>query len=94
MVVDFGELKSTMKTWIDNNFDHNIILSHKDQELGDYISSYTGQDPYYLDSNPTAENIALHLKTDILPILFGNNSFKIFKLKLYETPNAYVEVFI
>lgn len=26
MVVDFGELKQIMKTWIDKNFDHNTIL--------------------------------------------------------------------
>ena len=93
MVVDFGLLKSVMKGWIDENFDHNVILHQDDKELGSLIASHTGQDVYYLKSNPTAENIALHLKLDIIPRLFGKNSFDIVKIRLYETPNAFVEVF-
>lgn len=26
MVIDFGHMKSIIQKWIDNNFDHNIIL--------------------------------------------------------------------
>ena len=92
MVVDFGELKSVMKEWIDHNFDHNVILHHDDVELGLFIANYTGQNIYYLKSNPTAENIALHLKVDIIPKLFTKNLFQIIKIKLFETPNAFVEV--
>jgi len=92
MVVDFGELKTVMKDWIDEHFDHNVILHHDDKELGDFISNHTGQGVYYLDANPTAENIALHLKSDIIPILFTKSSFKIVRIKLFETPNAFVEI--
>jgi 6-pyruvoyltetrahydropterin/6-carboxytetrahydropterin synthase len=91
MVVDFGHLKSVMKEWIDHNFDHNVILHHDDVELGLFIANYTGQNIYYLKSNPT-ENIALHLKVDIIPKLFTKNLFQIIKIKLFETPNAFVEV--
>lgn len=91
MVVDFGELKNIMKAWIDKNFDHNVILCKKDHTLGEHISSHTGQNVYYLEQNPTAENIAFHLKNDIIPILFTKNSFKIVRVKLYETPNCFVE---
>ncbi len=92
MVVDFGLLKSVIKKWIDDNLDHNVILWEKDKDLGNYIANYTGQRLYYIDSNPTAENIALHIKRDIIPMLFGNDLFKITKIKLYETPNCFVEV--
>jgi 6-pyruvoyltetrahydropterin/6-carboxytetrahydropterin synthase len=91
-VVDFGVLKSIMKEWIDENLDHNVILYEKDKTLGELITKETGQNIYYLKSNPTAENIALHLKSDIIPLLFTEDSFDIVKLRLYETPNAYVEV--
>jgi 6-pyruvoyltetrahydropterin/6-carboxytetrahydropterin synthase len=47
---------------------------------------------YYTDSNPTAENIALHLWQDVIPLLFAKSSFRILRIKLYETPNCYVEV--
>lgn len=92
MVVDFGELKRIMKGWIDENFDHNTILWEKDRQLGEYISSHTGQNVYYLQQNPTAENIAIHLKNDIIPMLFTKNSFEIVTVKLYETPNCFVSV--
>lgn len=91
MVVDFGELKGIMKEWIDNNLDHNVILWEKDHELGQHISSHTQQNVYYLKQNPTAENIAFHIKNDIIPILFTKNSFEIVKVKIYETPNCFVE---
>lgn len=92
MVADFSFLKKIMKDWIDTNFDHNVILNKSDQRLGEYISKYTGQSVYYLDSNPTAENIALHLLKDVIPLLFGKSLFQILKIRLYETPNCYVEV--
>lgn len=92
MVVDFGVLKSIMKGWIDKNLDHNIILSEEDKSLGDFVSNYTGQDVYYISSNPTAENIALHIKDEIIPQIFDGYSFKIKNIKLYETPNCYVLV--
>lgn len=92
MVVDFGQMKFIIKNWIDDNFDHSLILHKDDKEIGDKISDWTGQEIYYMDQNPTAENIALHLKLDILPKLFTSSFFMIIKLKLFETPNCFVEV--
>ena len=92
MVVDFGLLKKVIKNWIDENFDHTLILKESDKNLGDEISKSTGQKIYYLKQNPTAENIAIHLKLDVIPKLFNDGSFQIVKIKLFETPNCYVEV--
>jgi 6-pyruvoyltetrahydropterin/6-carboxytetrahydropterin synthase len=92
MVVDFSLIKNIVKGWIDDNFDHNVILSSKDKVLGQAIAEYTGQKIYYLANNPTAENIALHLKMEVMPKLFTDSSFQIVKLKLFETPNCFVEV--
>lgn len=92
MVMDFAEMKKIISEWINNNLDHTLILHIKDKPLGDYIAGYTGQNIYYLDQNPTAENIALHLKVAIIPKLFINNTIEIIKIKLYETPNCFVEV--
>jgi len=92
MVVDFSDMKNVIKNWIDDNFDHSLILYKSDKPIGEKISDWTGQKIYYMDHNPTAENIALHLKTEILPKLFINTSFSIDKIKLYETPNCFVEV--
>jgi 6-pyruvoyltetrahydropterin/6-carboxytetrahydropterin synthase len=56
MVVDFSDIKRTVKGWIDRELDHKMILRHDDplvkplQALGEPI--------YLLDSNPTVERIA------------------------------------
>ncbi len=92
MVVDFGQMKLIIQKWINENFDHSLILHRQDKEIGDKISDWTGQKIYYMDNNPTAENIALHLKLVILPKLFTSSFFVIIKLKLFETPNCFVEV--
>lgn len=90
-VIDFGIVKEILGSWIDTNLDHNVILSREDKELGDYISNYTGQKIYYLEYNPTAENIAKHILEDICPNLFLNEGLRCKSIKLFETPNCHVE---
>ncbi len=93
MVIDFCIIKLMVKSWIDKNFDHSLILHKDDKIMGDAIESSTKQKIYYMDQNPTAENIALHLKLDIIPKLLQNQDNIILeKVKLFETPNCFVEV--
>ncbi|MBL6664971.1 MAG: 6-carboxytetrahydropterin synthase, partial [Rickettsiales bacterium] len=91
-VIDFGVIKEVLGRWIDDNLDHNTILFRQDSELGDKIESVTKQNIYYMDKNPTAENIAKHILEDICPKLFAHYDVKCVKIKLYETPNCSVEV--
>lgn len=91
MVADFG-FKDLAKVWVDKNFDHSLILHQDDKEIGQKIESHTGQKVYYLQNNPTAENIALHLKNENFPKLFESQKFFITNIKLFETPNCFVEV--
>lgn len=90
-VIDFGVIREVLGSWIDDNFDHNTILSKKDKKLGDKIASETGQKIFYLNENPTAENIAKFLMEEICPKLFAKKNVKCTAIKLYETPNCYVE---
>ena len=90
-VVDFGELKQKLGSWIDENWDHQTILFKKDKPLGDAIAAQTGQPIFYLASNPTAENMANYLLKEICPTLF-KGPLKIVKITLRETPNCWVEV--
>lgn len=91
-VIDFGVIKEILGKWVDDNLDHNTILFEKDRELGDKITAITNQKIYYMKSNPTAENIAKHILDDICPVLFKDSDVKCVGIKLYETPNCYVEV--
>jgi 6-pyruvoyltetrahydropterin/6-carboxytetrahydropterin synthase len=56
ILFEFGDLKEIVKTWIDEKFDHKMLLRRDDplvrplQELGEPVTLF--------DTNPTAEAIA------------------------------------
>lgn len=91
-VIDFGVVKRVLGKWVDNNWDHNAIFHKDDKILGDVIEKTTGQKIYYLENNPTAENMAEHLFKEIFPKLLEEYDIVLDKIKLYETPNCSVEV--
>ena len=91
-VIDFGVIREVLGAWIDDNLDHNTILSINDQKLGDKIASETGQKIYYIKENPTAENIAQYIFAEICPKLFAKKNVKCVAIKLFETPNCYTNV--
>lgn len=72
MVIDFKEIKQRFKTWLDKHWDHNIILHKDDKALGDMIGSYTGQKVFYLDYNPTSENMAYYLFSIVVKEVFAD----------------------
>ncbi len=92
MVIDFKEIKNRFKTWIDTHWDHNIILHIDDKErLGDMIQDYTGQKVFYLDCNPTSENLAYYLFNFVLPEVFKDlpEYIKLCKMiRVFETPTS------
>jgi 6-pyruvoyltetrahydropterin/6-carboxytetrahydropterin synthase len=90
-VVDFGVIKEKLGAWIDDNWDHTTILFDKDKALGKAITSITGQKIFYMNANPTAENMADYLLHIVCPKLFGKLPIECVRLRLYETPNCYAE---
>ena len=91
MVIDFKEIKNRFKTWIDINWDHNIILHKDDKALGDMIQGYTGQNVFYLDYNPTSENIAYYLFKVVLKEAFRDlpEYIQLCKMvRVFETPTS------
>ena len=91
-VIDFGVIKEKLGAWIDDNWDHNTILFNQDKQLGELIESQTGQSVFYLPYNPTAENMAAYLFYEICPEIFKDEEVDCVHIKLYETPNCFVEV--
>ncbi|MDA0902421.1 MAG: 6-carboxytetrahydropterin synthase [Proteobacteria bacterium] len=90
-VIDFGIVKDVLGKWIDDNLDHNLILCIEDKKLGDQVAAITGQTIYYMKDNPTAENIAEHLRREICPRLFADYEVKCLEIKISETPNCYAK---
>jgi 6-pyruvoyltetrahydropterin/6-carboxytetrahydropterin synthase len=56
MLVDFGDIKNELKSWIDETLDHTMLLCRDDPILP--ALQERGERVYVLDVNPTAENIA------------------------------------
>ena len=82
MVCDFGDIKRTVKTWIDETIDHKMILRRDDalvkplQELGEPI--------FLVDANPTVEHIA--------KIIFDyarSQGLPVESVRVWETPTSY-----
>jgi 6-pyruvoyltetrahydropterin/6-carboxytetrahydropterin synthase len=64
-VIDFGVIKSSLCEWLEQNWDHHMLLWQEDPLL----PALLGIDPSIVTVpfNPTAENIALHLLNVVGP---------------------------
>lgn len=91
-IVDFGVIKARLGTWIDEHWDHTLILCRDDDVLGSAVDGITGQTTYYLPYNPTAENMARYLYESIIPTLFKDLPLQCTGLRLHETPNCYADI--
>ncbi len=92
MVIDFTEIKPLLKKWINENFDHNVILGIEDETLGKAIEDASGYKIFWLPNNPTAENIANFLFKKANELLNNNKYVDCVKVKVFETPNGWAEV--
>ncbi len=90
-VVDFGVIKEKLGGWVMEHWDHATILFEKDKALGTSIAAHTKQKIFYLPANPTAENMAEYMVKKICPKLFKGMNIKCVRVRLYETPNCYVD---
>ena len=56
MVVDFGRVNDVVKTWVNDNLDHRMLLCRADPVLPTLQAA--GEPVFVMEQNPTAENIA------------------------------------
>jgi len=90
-VIDFGQIREVLGSWIDAHWDHATILCEKDRTLGEAIAAKTGQTIFYLPANPTAENMAEYLLKEVCPSLFKAGDAHCTRIRLYETPNCFAD---
>lgn len=87
-VIDFGEVKGIIGKWIDEAWDHNVIL-HENDPLVALLRSpnlSTGRLPYTMSANPTAENLAEELHLAAARLLPPH--IAILSVGIWETPNC------
>lgn len=94
-LIDFGVVKSLFKTWIDDHWDHAMILWESDQQAVDAVQSVQPNRLCLLPYNPTAENMAKHLLETVSPELLATVSeynVMVSKVVIWETESSCAEV--
>jgi len=89
-VIDFSVIKTVCGTWLDENWDHGMILWKDDPIAPVWTSNeqLSGHKHWFMTENPTAENMAAFL-FDHFKELLEQYSIEIYQIKVYETPNCW-----
>lgn len=82
MVLDFGDIKRVVSTWIDATLDHRMILHREDPAVP--LLQKMGEPMFLMDVNPTAENIARAIFD-----FTRAAGFPIIEAHLWETPHCF-----
>lgn len=90
-VIDFGVLKERLMPWIDANWDHGMIVWREDAEAIAAVRTLGDSKLFLLPTNPTAENMALHLLHEVAPRVLDGTGVTVKKVVLWETENCYAE---
>jgi 6-pyruvoyltetrahydropterin/6-carboxytetrahydropterin synthase len=82
MVVDFNDIKSGVKEWVDRELDHRMILREDDVLVATLRS--LGEPVFVVESNPTAERIA-RLLFDVA----RDQQLPVVRVTVWETPSSW-----
>lgn len=86
MLVDFSDIKNSLRTWIDHELDHKMILHREDPTIP--FLKDLGEPIYLVDSNPTAEHIAKLIYQQA-----QKEGFPIKEVTLWETSKSFATYF-
>ena len=81
MVVDFGVIRDVVKSWVDDQLDHRMILSSADPFVP--VLQQLGEPLFLMDDNPTAENLARLVLGEA-----RRRGLNVVEVRLWETPQA------
>jgi 6-pyruvoyltetrahydropterin/6-carboxytetrahydropterin synthase len=95
MVMDFKDAKELIKKTIVEEWDHSFIVYKDDAVVLKFLQSLNDHKTVVFPLVPTAENMAL-VAMDKLKISFTREFgalIRPFKVRLYETPNNWADVY-
>lgn len=81
ILVDFSDIKKAIRTWIDNELDHRMILNENDPVVP--LLQEQGEPLFLLPENPTAETIARLIYDQTKA-----EGFPVVEVTLWETPKS------
>ncbi|WP_329903222.1 6-carboxytetrahydropterin synthase [Porphyromonas pogonae] len=83
-VIDFAVIKEKLCMWLENQWDHKMILWEKDPLLKD-LKQLIPEDIIEVPFNPTAENIAMYLVNNVGPEQLGDTGVTLIECRVEET---------
>ena len=94
-VIDFSVINKLFKGWIDEHWDHSMLIWTQDEDAVAAISQLGQHRLFCMPYNPTAENMAKYLLTEVAPRLLAEISdydVHVSKVVIWETENSAAEV--
>jgi 6-pyruvoyltetrahydropterin/6-carboxytetrahydropterin synthase len=82
MLVDFSDIKKSVRTWVDDELDHRMILNEADPAVPFFQSQ--GEPLFLMPENPTAETIA-----KLIYDYTKCEGFPVREVSLWETPKSF-----
>ena len=82
MVVDFSDIGDYVKTWLNAEIDHNMLLCREDPALP--LLEGAGERVYVTEENPTAEHIARLIYEYV-----EKGGYPVVEVAIYETESAF-----
>jgi 6-pyruvoyltetrahydropterin/6-carboxytetrahydropterin synthase len=83
MVVDFSVIKDTVCAWLDQNWDHRMLIWVGDPILP--LLRDIDASVVQVPANPTAENLAMMMVRDLAPKLLLGSGVKMISCTVHET---------
>ncbi len=96
-IIDFSVVNRLFKSWIDQNWDHGMLVWQSDTAAIEALRSVQPNRVYVMPWNPTAENMARYLAENIGPDLLAqipDYDVRLRKVVIWETENCCAEVTI
>lgn len=84
MVVDFGVIKERLCQWLEDEWDHRLLLWSQDP-LGYALATIAPESVVEVPFNPTAENMAKHLLRVIGPQQLAGTGVRLIRCTVEET---------
>jgi 6-pyruvoyltetrahydropterin/6-carboxytetrahydropterin synthase len=95
MVLDFGDIKKLTNELIVSKWDHAFLVAREDESLVNFLDSIPDHKTVILEVIPTVENLAQTAFSILEPVFKNNFSgrLNLSRLRLYETPNCWADVY-
>jgi 6-pyruvoyltetrahydropterin/6-carboxytetrahydropterin synthase len=93
MVMDFSEVKRIAKKVLVDKWDHAFLVYSGDTPVVNFLQSLENHKTIVLDSQPTAENLAL-VAFRILDKAYVDkygNQLRLEQVRIFETPNCWAD---